>query len=78
MAFVMGFCGFDSIEWPRGYLAAAISMPVDSCSEGRRAIGVLENASLAHTSRELSVSVGSVRNLGIRSRGPRVLPTPQA
>jgi len=63
MAFVVGFCGFDSIEWPRGYPAAAITVSMDSCSEGRRAIGVLqfgctrERVVSAHVARAVSVSV---------------------
>ena len=63
MAFVVGFCGYDSIEWPRGYLAAAISVSADSCAEARRAIGVLqlgctrERVVSAHVARAVSVSV---------------------
>jgi len=63
IACVVGFCGFDSIEWPRGYPATAISVSVDSCSEGRRAIGVLqlgctrERVVSAHVARCVSVSV---------------------
>jgi len=53
IACVVGFCGFDSIEWPRGYLAATISISVGSCSDGRRVTGVRtrERVVSAHVAR---------------------------
>jgi len=73
IACVVGFCGFDSIEWPRGYLAAAISISVGSCSEGRRVTGVRtrERVVSAHVARGDSdlVICASTRHSVPRSTG---------
>ena len=53
IAFVVGFCGLDSIERSRSSLAAPLSKSVGSSSEGRRVTGVCtrERVVSAHVAR---------------------------